>query len=116
MLLSGLIVWTLLQTFAIAAPALSDPCAAIAGALFSTPGDALACMKSFPFNQTLQTNVMATVSRVFDFYTFEDYYPSSAPFPNTMDIRAELARINSTVYPVRQYHPVHLYTTNACPD
>jgi hypothetical protein len=66
-----------------------------------------ACLKSFPFNQTLQTNVMATVSRVFDFYTFEDYYPSSAPFPNTIDIRAELARINSTVYPVRQYISVH---------
>ena len=107
MLLSGLIIWTLLLAVAIAAPTLSDPCSAIAGALFSTPWDTQACLKSFPFNRTLQSNVMATVSRVMDFYTFEYYYPSSAPFPSTIDIRAELARINSTTYAVRQYISLH---------
>lgn len=101
MLLSELILWSLLPAVALAAPTLSDPCAAIAGALYSTPEDMLACLRSFPFNQTLQENVMETVSRVFDFYTFEYYYPSSAPFANGIDIRPELARINSTMYPVR---------------
>jgi hypothetical protein len=110
MLLSGLFV-CLLPAVAIAAPALSDPCTAIAGALFSTPEDSLACLKSFPFNETLQNNVLAVVSRVFDFYTLEDYYPkSSSPFPSTIDIREELARISSTSYAVRQYnshHPIY---------
>jgi hypothetical protein len=86
---------------AVAAPTLSDPCTAIAGALFSRPIDALACLKSFPFNETLRQNVLSTVSRVLDFYTFEDYYPKSTiPFPNEVNIRAELARINATLYPV----------------
>lgn len=108
MLLSGLIVWSLLPAIAIAAPTLSDPCAIIAGALFSTPDDMLACLRSFPFNQTLQNNVMEIASRVLDFYTFEYYYPSSTPFANEIDIRPELARINSTVYPVRQHTSLHL--------
>lgn len=108
MLLSGLIVLSLLSAVATAAPTLSDPCADIAGALFSKPEDMLACLRSFPFNQTLQNNVMETVSRVFDFYTFEYYYPSSTPFANGIDIRPELTRINSTVYSVRQYISLHL--------
>ncbi|KAF8270072.1 hypothetical protein EI94DRAFT_1798564 [Lactarius quietus] len=110
MLLSRLL-WTLLPAVAIAAPALSDPCAAISGSHFSTPEDTLACLKSFPFNETLQQNVMATVSRVFDFYTFEYYYPSSGPFPSTIDIRAELARINSTLYPTDYDFNLDLYNT-----
>ncbi len=100
-LLSGLIIWGL-STVTIAAPTYIDPCAAIAGNRFSPPADALACLKSFPFNETLQSNVLATVSSVLDFYTFEDYYPkSSAPFITMKNIRAELARINSTLYEVR---------------
>jgi hypothetical protein len=88
----------------VAAPTLSDPCAAIAGAPFSRPTDALACLKSFPFNETLQQNVLSIVSKVLDFYTFEDYYPKSTiPFPNEVNIRAELARINSTSYNVSLY-------------
>ncbi|KAI9513423.1 hypothetical protein F5148DRAFT_1273072 [Russula earlei] len=84
---------------AIAAPVCPDPCAAIAGSLFSKPADALACLRSFPFNETLRQNVMSTVSRVFDFYTFENYYPkSTAPFPNDVHIRNGLSRINSTSY------------------
>ena len=109
MLFSGLIVWSLLRVVAIAAPAFSDdPCAVIAGGLFSTPENTLACLRSFPFNETLQENVLTVVSRVFDFYTFEDYYPtSSAPFPSTIDIREELVRISSTSYAVRQCHSLH---------
>ncbi|KAI0251842.1 hypothetical protein BJV78DRAFT_1125641 [Lactifluus subvellereus] len=87
------------MTAAIVAPVRSDPCAAIAGALFATPAGALACLRSFPFNETLRQNVLSTVSRVFDFYTFEYYYPNpSPPFKNMVDIRAELARINSSSY------------------
>lgn len=111
MLLSGLIVWSLFPVVAIAAPAVSDPCAVIAGALYSTPEDMKACLRSFPFNQTLQANVMETVSRVFDFYTFEYYYPSSAPFANGIDIRTELARINSTVYPTDYDFNLDLYNS-----
>jgi hypothetical protein len=93
-----------LGAVAVATPILSDPCAAIAGLLFSTPADALACLRSFPFNETLRQNVLSTVSRVFDFYTFEEYYPkSTAPFQNNVNIRAELARINSTLYGVSSY-------------
>ena len=86
---------------AVAVPISSDPCAAIAGALFSPPANVLACWRSFPFNETLRQNVLNAVARVFDFYTFEDYYPKSTmPFPIEVNIRAELARINSTQYDV----------------
>jgi hypothetical protein len=91
----------LLGAGAVASPIRSDPCAAIAGALLSTPAATLACLRSFPFNETLRQNVLRTVSRVLDFYTFEDYYPKSTiPFPNKVNIREELARINSTSYVV----------------
>jgi hypothetical protein len=84
-----------------AAPIASDPCAAIAGTMFATPADMRACLRSFPFNETLRQNILSTVSRIIDFYTFEDYYPKfTHPFPNNIDIRAELFRINSTSYDV----------------
>lgn len=81
----------------------TDPCAAIAGQTFVPVANAVACQKSFPFNETLRQNVLSVVSRIFDFYTFEDYYlDSPAPFQeSTTNIRSELARINSTVYEVR---------------
>ncbi|EJD02041.1 uncharacterized protein FOMMEDRAFT_141224 [Fomitiporia mediterranea MF3/22] len=81
-------------------PRASDPCAAIAGQTFVPPADALACLKTFPFNETLRQNVLQVVSRVFDFYTFEDFYLNSPPpfQESTSNIRAELARINSTDY------------------
>ena len=89
---------------ALGAPSATDPCAKIAGKTFNPPADALACMKSFPFNETLRQNVMSVISTVFDFYTFEYWYLNSpAPFEDsTVDIRAELARINNTVYDVSQ--------------
>ncbi len=85
-----------------AADSAQDPCAEIAGKQFVPPANALACLKSFPFDDSLRQNVLAVVSRVFDFYTFEDYYlDSPAPFPeSTVNIRAELSRINSTTYEV----------------
>ncbi|KAH9947801.1 hypothetical protein B0H21DRAFT_876506 [Amylocystis lapponica] len=78
----------------------SDPCAAIAGQTYVAPADAMACLTSFPFNETLRQNVLTVVSRVFDFYTFEDYYLHSPPpfQASTVNIRAELSRINSTAY------------------
>ena len=91
-----------------AAPAV-DPCAKIAGQTFAVPSDALACLKSFPFNETLRQNVMHNVARVFDFYTFEDYALNSPPpfQESTVNIRAEIARINSSHYAVRVFR---LYT------
>ncbi|KZT08170.1 uncharacterized protein LAESUDRAFT_78851 [Laetiporus sulphureus 93-53] len=78
----------------------TDPCAVIAGQTFVVPADAMACLTSFPFNETLRQNVLDVVSKVFDFYTFEDYY--LAPVPEfgqpAVNIRAELARINGTTY------------------
>ncbi|KAJ7130238.1 hypothetical protein C8R44DRAFT_775165 [Mycena epipterygia] len=78
-----------------------DPCAAIAGQAFVQPADALACLKSFPFNETLRQNVLThNIARVFDFYTFEDYYLDSPPpfQESTANIRAGLAKINTTKY------------------
>lgn len=37
-----------------------DPCAKVAGQAFSPPADAIACLKSFPFNETIRQNVLAT--------------------------------------------------------
>ncbi|KAH9077638.1 hypothetical protein EDB83DRAFT_1502363 [Lactarius deliciosus] len=83
-----------------AATAASDPCAKIAGLRFADPVDAIVCQKSFPFNETLRQNVLSVVSRVFDFYTFEDFYLNSPPpfQESTTNIRADIARINSTHY------------------
>jgi len=80
-----------------------DPCAEIAGLSFVDPADVIACQKSFPFDEDLRDNVLSVVSRVFDFYTFEDYYYNSPePFQeSTKDIRGEIARIRSTEYAVR---------------
>ncbi|KAJ4491905.1 hypothetical protein C8J55DRAFT_502397 [Lentinula edodes] len=96
---------------AVATPAPSDPCAAIAGKLFALPADVLACEKSFPFNETLRQNVLTTVSRVFDFYTFENWYlDSPAPFQeSTNNIRANLTRINTTQYDTDYDFNIDLY-------
>lgn len=79
-----------------------DPCAKIAGKPYIAPADARACLNYFPFNETLRQNVLEVVSKVFDFYTFEDYY--LAPVPEfgqpAVNIREELARINSSTYEV----------------
>ncbi|KAF8579062.1 hypothetical protein K439DRAFT_1360350 [Ramaria rubella] len=77
-----------------------DPCAKVAGQDFSIPADALACLKAFPFNETIRQNVIATVSNVFDFYTFEDYYLDIAPpfQESNSNIREEIKRINTTTY------------------
>ncbi|KAI0790457.1 hypothetical protein C8Q75DRAFT_117560 [Abortiporus biennis] len=78
----------------------ADPCAKFAGQTFVVPSDALACLKSFPFNETLRQNVLNNVARVFDFFTFEDFYLKSPPpfQESTTNIRADLARINSTKF------------------
>ncbi|KAH8833458.1 hypothetical protein DL96DRAFT_1771318 [Flagelloscypha sp. PMI_526] len=79
----------------------SDPCAAVAGKQYVAPAAFRACLKSFPYNETLKQNVLTNVARIIDgFFTFEDYYiRSPAPFQeSTMDIWGEIARINRTVY------------------
>jgi hypothetical protein len=85
-----------------AIPSASDPCSKIAGKAFAPPADALACVKSFPFNETLRQNVLTNIARVFDFFTFEDYYLRSPPpfQESTNNIRQTLARINATRYSV----------------
>ncbi|GLB39840.1 hypothetical protein LshimejAT787_0703500 [Lyophyllum shimeji] len=83
-----------------AAPSATDPCADIAGKTFVPPADALACLKAFPFNETLRQNVLTNIARVFDFFTFEDYYLNSPPpfQESTNNIRETIKRINSTRY------------------
>ncbi|KAH8994242.1 hypothetical protein EDB92DRAFT_1850975 [Lactarius akahatsu] len=91
----------LLAVLSAASTALSaHPCVKIAGIPYVDPADAIACQKSFLFNETLRQNVLSVVSRVFDFYTFEDFYVNSPPpfEESTKDIRAEIARINATQY------------------
>ena len=88
----------LLATAATTAP--SDPCVKVAGLQYADPADVIACQKSFPFNETLRQNVLAVVSGVMDFYTFENFYLNSTPpfEDSTMDIRAEISRINATQF------------------
>lgn len=97
----------LLTVPSLAAPTSDDPCIRVAGKAFVDPADALACLKSFPFSEDLRQNVLSVVSRVFDFYTFEIFYSESpAPFQeSTVDIRAEIQRINSTQYEVSASYP-----------
>ena len=97
----------LLTRLSLAAPTTTDddPCIKVSGKAFVDPVDALACMKSFPFNETLRQNVLSVVSRVFDFYTFELFYANSPdPFQeSTTDIRGEIQRINTTQYEVSAF-------------
>lgn len=83
----------------------ADPCAEFAGQAFVEPALALACLKSFPFNETLRQNVLGNIARVFDFYTFEDFYLNSPPpfQESTTNIRADIARISSTHFQVRYF-------------
>ena len=99
---SGLLPAMLCRGLLAAASASYDPCIKVAGLQFADPADAIACQKSFPFNETLRQNVLTVISRVFDFTTFEDYYLDSPPpfQDSTTDIRADISRINSTYYEV----------------
>lgn len=85
-----------------AAPADHDPCAAIAGKPFVVPSKALACLKSFAYNETIKANVLSNAGRVLDFFSFEPFYKSSpAPFQeSTVQIRDQLSRINGSKYEV----------------
>lgn len=80
----------------------ADACSAIAGKPFVPPAQALACYKSFPFNETLRQNVLDNMDRVFDFYTFEDYYLNSPPpfQESTVNIRAKLATFRTQKFAV----------------
>ncbi|KAK7684903.1 hypothetical protein QCA50_011736, partial [Cerrena zonata] len=98
---TGVILTTLALSLTTgAAPGAADPCAKFAGQQFVVPADALTCLKSFPFNETLRQNVLTNIARVFDFFTFEDFYLNSpAPFQeSTTNIRADIARINRTTF------------------
>ena len=97
-----LLAKTLLVTAASTGTVSADPCVKIAGFQYVDPADAMACQKSFAFNETLKQNLLSVVSGVFDSFTFENYYLSSpAPFgESTTNIRAEIARMNATKYAV----------------
>ena len=84
-----------------AAPVDSDPCAAIAGKSHVLPSQALACLKSFPYNETIKSNVISNAERVMDFSSFESFQDSS------VRIRDELSRINGTKYEVSLITAAH---------
>ena len=96
-----------------AAPPTPDPCAQVAGKDFVLPAAALSCLKSFSFNETLRQNVLAVVGRVFDFFTFEQFYLNSPPpfQESTNNVRWTLARINTTRYAVAFRPSSQLRTT-----
>lgn len=80
----------------------SDPCAAIAGKAYSDPALALACLRSFPVNETIKENVLEVVGGALDFFTFEAEQ-IHAPYPfqeSSVNLRSELARIKKTKYAV----------------
>ena len=80
----------------------SDPCAAIAGKAYVVPSQALACLKSFPYNETIKANVMTNAERVTDFFSFEPFYKNSPPpfEESTIQIRDEFSRIRNKKYDV----------------
>jgi len=80
-----------------------DPCRKVAGMTYVVPSDALACYKSFAFNETIRTNVLDNADRVLDFFTFESYYKNSpAPFQeSTVNIRGKLAGFRKAKFAVR---------------
>ena len=80
----------------------SDPCTTIAGKAFVAPSKAMACLKSFPYNETIKNNVMSNAERVTDFFTFEPFYKDSPPpfQESTVPIRKEFSRIRHTKYRV----------------
>lgn len=80
----------------------SDPCAAIAGKTYSVPSQALACLTSFAYNETIKTNVITNAERVTDFYSFESFYKDSPPpfQESTVQIRDEFSRIRGATYDV----------------
>jgi hypothetical protein len=92
-------------SFAAPTSGFDDPCVKVAGKAFADPTDALACLKSFPFDDTLRQNVMSVVSGVLDFYAFEIFYSEPpAPFQeSTNDIRGQIQRILATQYQVSDF-------------
>ncbi|KIY70218.1 hypothetical protein CYLTODRAFT_488261, partial [Cylindrobasidium torrendii FP15055 ss-10] len=95
--------------------AAQDPCTAIAGKVFVPPADARACLKSFPFNETLRQNVLANANGVLNFFTFEPYYINSPPpfEESTQDIRGELNRMSNTAYETDYDFNWDLYVTSS---
>lgn len=83
----------------------TDACVNIAGFQFVDPADAIACQKSFSFDESLRQNVLSVVSGVFDFYTFEDFYLNSPrPFQeSSSNIRSHIWRISRTQYDVSTF-------------
>ncbi|CDZ98146.1 hypothetical protein [Phaffia rhodozyma] len=79
----------------------TDPCTALAvakGKLYNV-ADARACLKSVPFNETIRTNILSVVNKVYDLDLFE-YEQISQPLPlnQSTNVRTELDRISKATY------------------
>ncbi|KZV96492.1 hypothetical protein EXIGLDRAFT_424620 [Exidia glandulosa HHB12029] len=93
-------------------PVQPDACKVIAAKVpFVPPEEALACLRSFPFNETIRKNVLANANGVLDFYTFEPYYLNSPPpfQESTVQIRADLKAMATKHYATDYDFSVDLY-------
>jgi len=90
-----------------------DACSVIAGQDLSEPSDVVACLKSFPFNETVRQNSLEVVRKILPFYTYEtEAYDAPAPFQeSTVKLPEELARIESATYETDYDFNVDLYLT-----
>lgn len=82
-----------------------------------SPNKALACLKSFPFNEILKQNVLTNITRIFSSFSFVEYYLNASPpfYESTVDIRAEITRINATTYEVSSLQWFTMWADN-CPS
>lgn len=100
--LAGLLA---LASPSLAAAVTSDPCAEIAGQAFADPATTLACLRSFPANETLKENVLEVVGKTLNqFFTFQaEQLHSPPPFQeSSVDLNAQITRIRNTKYAVSQ--------------
>ncbi|TFK20772.1 hypothetical protein FA15DRAFT_673173 [Coprinopsis marcescibilis] len=98
---------SLLTTLLLSIPSISalvpapDPCAAIAGQKWVLPSEARACIRSFPLDPLIKSNVIEVVNKTLAFHTSVNYQVQAPP-PYDQDVHedlhADLDRIASTPY------------------
>lgn len=92
------VVWSLasLVSHVSSVPLLLDPCS-LASGNYSTFPNAMACLSSFPLNETIKQATIQTLKKALDFYVFKDLAVSFkdtnhelSPITSNIDLIAEL--------------------------
>jgi len=100
----GLLLAAMLQASSLvnATAVASDPCVAIAGKPYVIPSQALACLTSFTYNETVKTNAI-------DFFNFNFSYKHSPPpsQESTVEIRGGSPRLRATKYQASFISAIH---------